>query len=721
MEVPTMKATRSVALGAALMLFSAGWAFAGQTPPPAAPKKPEAQTPPPPAQVPVVKETVVVSASRTEQQLVNAPATMTVIDPAAIVVTSSTNYADILRSVPGLNITQISARDVNVTSRASTSSLATSELTLLDGRSLYQDFFGFTMWDFMPVNTNDIKRIEVVRGPASAVWGANAMNGVINVITKTPRENPGTTVTAGVGNFPREVFGHAAKAGWLYYVNGSHAQAINDRWAYRVSAGGLRQDPFPRPTGVIPGSPTFQAYPPYANEGTKQPKVDARFDYDFPDKTTTMSFAGGFSGTSGIMHSGIGPFSIDPGTTMSYGKFNFAKSALHVQAFLNVLDGDATNLLTVGPTGSPIPFKFTTKTFDIEAGDSLVTGTKNVVTYGGNLRINRFALTIAPGEDHRTEGGGYVQDEYVANKYVRLVAGARVDKFSSIDNAVFSPRVAFIMRPHADHTFRISYNRAFRAPSMVNNNLNVTIANPLPLSSFGQPGVFLVPTGAVGNPALKEEHTDAYEVSYTGIVSKRTTVSVAGYYSQLNNEILFTETAEWPTTTPPPGWALPAPFWAAAQASAHFPQTFTYLNLGRERNQGVELGVDSDLASGASVYANYSYQALPRVNFSLLETNHPSHHRFNAGVRYDDKRWIGSLSVSSATSAFWQDVLDVRFSGTTAAFAMANASAGVKFGPDSNCQAIFRVTNLFNQEVQQHIFGDVIKRQMVGEVRIQIK
>jgi outer membrane receptor protein involved in Fe transport len=392
-----------------------------------------------------------------------------------------------------------------------------------------------------------------------------------------------------------------------------------------------------------------------------------------------------------------------------------------VQAFLNVLDGDATNLLTVGPTGSPIPFKFTTKTFDVEGGDSLVTGPKNVLTYGGNLRFNRFALTIAPGEDHRTEGGGYVQDEFVANKYVRLVAGARVDKFSSIDNAVFSPRVALILRPHTDHTFRVSYNRAFRAPSMINNNLNVTIANPLPLAAFGQPGVFLVPTFANGNAALKEEHNDAYELSYTGIVGKKTTVSAAWYYTQLNDEILFTQTAEWPTTTPPPGWALPAPFWAAAQASAHFPQSFTYLNLGRERNQGVELGVDSDLAGGTSVYANYSYQALPKVNFSLLETNHPSHHRFNAGVRYNDSLWIASVSVSSATSAFWQDVLDVRFSGTTPAYAMANASIGLKIGPAHNTQAMLRVTNLFNREVQQHIFGDVIKRQIVGEVRIQLK
>src|SRR6476659_3818480 len=252
-----MKGIRLVLLGHLLVATAASSALAAQgqttqTPPTSSQTSSQGSTTPTP-----VKETVVVSASKIEQQLVNAPATMTVIPTMAIQVSSANNYADILRSVPGLNVTQISARDINVTSRASTSSLATTQLTLLDGRSLYQDFFGFTMWDFMPVNLNDIKRIEVVRGPASAVWGANAMNGVINVITKSPRENPGTTVTFGAGGFPRDVAGHPADAGWLYYVNATHAQAVNDRWSYRASAGAFTQDALPRPTGVIPGSPTF--------------------------------------------------------------------------------------------------------------------------------------------------------------------------------------------------------------------------------------------------------------------------------------------------------------------------------------------------------------------------------------------------------------------------------------------------------------------------------
>ena len=714
-----MKAIRSVVLGTvlAMLAVSTSLTAAGQSA--QSNSNSTTQAKPDPNQKPTVKETVVVSASKTEQQLVNAPATMTVIDPSTQPVGSSTNYAEVLRSVPGVNVSQISARDVNVTSRASTSSLATSQLTLLDGRSLYQDFFGFTMWDFMPANMNDVKRIEVVRGPASAVWGANAMNGVINVITKSPREAQGTNVMFGLGNFNRNVFGRPGDAGWLYYVNGSHAAAVNDRLSYRVSAGGYSSDAFPRPTGIIFGSPTAQAYPPFVNEGTSQPKVDARFDYDLPDGRS-MSFSGGYSGTSGMMHSGIGPFSIDEGTSMSYGKFSFSKNALHVQAFMNLLNGDATSLLTVGPTGVPIPFKFNTKTFDIEAGDSHVTSPRNVVSFGGNLRMNRFDLQIAPGEDHRTEGGGFIQDEFAMNNYFRIVAGARVDKFSSIDDAVFSPRLAFLIRPQTDHTFRLSYNRAFRAPSMINNNLDVTIANPLPLAALGGTGTFLVPTVAVGNPGLKEEHVDAYELSYTGIYYNNTTLSAAYYYSRLSNEILFTQTAEWSTATPPPGWPLAAPFWAAAQASAHFPQSFSYLNLGVERNHGFEFGIESALQYGVSVYTNYSYQALPKANFPLTETNHPSTHRFNFGLRYDAGKWNTGMSIASSTAAFFQDVLDARFSGTIPAYSVINMSFGMRLGPNGRYQPSIRVLNLADIDIQQHIFGDVMKRQVVAELRVQL-
>jgi len=648
-------------------------------------------------------------------------------------VAPSNNYADLLRNVPGVNVTQISARDVNITSRSATSSLATSQLAVVDGRSIYQDFFGFTMWDFMPADLDDIKRIEVIRGPASAIWGANALTGVVNVITKSPREYPGTSVTLGGGVLNREVDDNSASSGSLFYLRGVHSQVINDRWAYKFSAGTYTSDAFARPVGLVPNGGSTP-YPPYSNQGTTQPKFDARFDYDFPDGERKLQFAGGYGGTDGIMHSGIGPFDVQSGSAMSYGKFTFTKNAFKLQAFLNVLDGEAANLVSLDQSGVPIGLIFNTKTFDVEVGDTQILAAKHVLTYGGNLRFNRFDLTIAPGEDSRTEGGGYIQDEILLHDRFRVVAGARVDKFSSIDSAVFSPRVAAIVKPRPDQSVRVSYNRAFRAPSMVNNNLDITIGTPLPLRQINQnypPTTFFVPTHAVGNPDLVEESVDAFEVAYTGNIRNRASVSAAWYYSKFEEQIFFTTTGVW--LTPPPGFPglgpIPPSFiWQGLiNQGIVFPSDFSYRNLGQVRSQGLELGIDGSMTASLSAFVNYSFQAEPNPDFpglteeqALREINIPARHLFNAGVSCVTPRTFALLSINHSSEAFWQDVLDARFHGTTDGYTMVNVTAGIKFS-GGRYSAALKIVNLTNEEVQQHIFADVLKRQVMVELKMSLR
>jgi len=741
-----MQPVRRALAGFVLMFAAPVLAHAGQAPaavPAASQTQGQAQTqapppkpaPTPPPQDPTYKETVVVSASKVEQQLVDAPATISVIGPRALSVAPSNNYADLLRSVPGVNITQISARDVNVTSRGATSSLATSQLAVVDGRSIYQDFFGFTMWDFMPSNLDEIKRIEVIRGPASAVWGANALNGVINVITKSPREMEGTTATFGIGSFGREVADNGADAGTLYYARGTHARAINDRLSFKLSLGTYSSDALARPVGLIPNGGTTQ-YPAYANTGTTQPKVDVRFDYDFPDGERKLQFSGGLAGTDGVMHTGIGPFNIESGAKMGYWKVNFLRRAFKLQLFMNILNGEATNLVSVDPQGRPIDLDFNTKTFDVEFGDTRLVAGKHVLTFGGNLRANRFDLTIAPDENSRTEGGLYIQDEFMAHDKARIVAGARIDKFSSIDGAVFSPRVALVMKPRTDQSVRVSFNRAFRAPSMINNNLETTVATPLPLGAvnpaFAPLGTYLVPTDAVGNPDLSEERIDTFEVAYTATIRDRASVSAAWYYNNFADQIFFTNVIGgvpqvWGPTTPPPGWPLSPAVWGLVyQNGIIFPRRYTYENLGKVKSTGLELGVDGAINDTVSAFANYSFQAEPSPEFpglteeqALREINIPARHLFNVGMSYVSTRVFGTIAVSRSSEAFWQDVLDSRYSGTTQPYTSLNLTIGMKW-QDGRYQASLKATNLTNEEIMQHIFSDVVRRQIVGEFRVNL-
>jgi iron complex outermembrane receptor protein len=663
------------------------------------------------------EEQLVVTASRTDQQLVNAPASISLITTDTIQNSPATNIGDLLRAVPGINVAQLTARDVNLTTRGATSTLATSQLALVDGRSVYLDFFGMVMWDLVPNNANEIKQIEVIRGPASAVWGANAMSGVVNVITMSPRElaaGGGSSVTIGAGFFDRDTTGSDNGTGALFYVNGTHAEAVNDRWSYKLSAGYFAQDALARPTGTIPNS--FNTpYPAYTNSGTSQPKFDARVDYELAD-SAKLAFSGGVAGTEGIIHSGIGPFDIDSGSRLTYFSGRYQKGGRRIGFFTNILNGDAVNFLARDLSGALLQMSFDTTTFDIEASDLRTIGTRHVLSFGGNYRHNGFDISIAPDGDDRNEGGVYVQDEIFLGDRFRWVVGGRVDKFSSIDNAVFSPRTTFMYKPSPNQTVRLSFNRAFRAPSFINNNLDVILVNQVNLSAISPAlSAFVFPFRAVGNPDLEQETMTAYEISYTGVLNRRATVTAAVYWNTTDDAIFFTPVSQYTATNPPVTWPPQIPTFPLNLIG--LPSAFSYRNLGKVKDKGIEIGIEGVINRYVNATVNYSYQADPDVEgFDPSETNFPANNRFNAGFNFSYSRYLGNLMVSYTGDAYWQDVLDQRYAGTTEAFTLVNLGFGMKWMQDRMVTSL-KVNNLLNSEVQQHIFGDIIKRQVVGEVR----
>ena len=702
------------ALATAVLLVVGSAAYAQQ---PAAPAAPD-QDPDPDKPI-SFEQQVVVSASRTQQQLVNAPAAVSVITNDTIETSPATNVGELLRSVPGMNITQVSARDVNVTTRGATSTLATNQLTLVDGRSVYLDFFGMVMWDLIPAGTHEIDRIEVIRGPASAVWGANAMNGVVNVITRSPRQlagsGKGSALTVGVGYLDRDAQGADHDAGGLFHISGSHAAIVDDRWSFKVSAGWFTQSALTRPTGTIPN--VFNTpYPQYVNQGTSQPKFDGRVDYDFRDGGR-FTIAGGVAGTEGLIHSGIGPFDISDESRLSYVSAAYQKGGRRLAFFTNLLHGDAANLLTRGPDGQPIGLGFDTQTFDVEASDVRTIGMRHVLTYGGNFRHNGFDITLAPtDDDSRNEGGGYIQDEIFINDYLRWVVGTRLDKFSSIDDAVFSPRTALLFKPAAAHTIRGSFNRAFRAPSHINNHIDVTVVTPVSLPVVGP---FVFPTRALGNPDLKQETMTAWELGYTGVLASRATVTASVYWNTTEDGIYFTPVAAYSPSNPPPGWPLPPAFVPPNVLTSQY----TYLNIGKIKDKGVELGVNGVVNQYLSAFANYSYQWMPvaeelRPGTSIADINWPPKNRFNVGANVTYERYFGNVGVNYTDEAYWQDVLDARFAGMTDPYTLVNGTFGVRWLNDRVTTSV-KLTNIANEEVMQHIFGDIMKRQVVGELRLE--
>ena len=668
---------------------------------------------------------VVVTASKYEEEVINAPATTSVILEPMILNSPSPNMGELLRSVPGMNVAQTSAREYNITSRAATGLFSGTQLALIDGRTIYHDDLGYLCWDGQATNLNDLKQVEVIRGPASAIWGSYAMNGIINIITKSPREMLGSTFTLGIGTFDRSGGSADSDRGSLYYVNATHAQALNERWAFKIGGGVFTQDAFARPQGYIP-NPYHTPYPVFDNEGTTQPNVEGRVDYDLPDGRQHFIFSGGTGGTSGILHSQLGPVRMGSGYMKSYGKVDYLRNSLRITGYVNAAGGGtAKYLLLVDPTGQQIIAGNKNQTYHIELSDSRAIQAKHLISYGGNFRHNEFDLMLAPEADSCDEGGAYVQDEIVLSEHFRWVIGARVDKFEFLKGAVFSPRTTFIVKPFQGQTFRVSYNRAYMAPVILTRYIDMNFLTPIDLGLIDPSlagNYYSFPMHFVGNKSLEEILLNAYEVGYSAIVANgRVNLGAAFYINDSKNGLGTGIDQYYTSENPPPGWPLP-PFVLDMMiaAGAGLPSIMTYQNLGKVRNQGLELDVDARFNRYVSGYANYSWQARPEPkDFDISRINIPPEHRFNAGVDFNYKRYLGNVSVSYVDSAYWNDVIGPAYYGPTKAYTQVNVGGRVQWGENGRYTAMVKISNLANTPVQTHVFGDILKRQVSGELRVR--
>jgi len=387
---------------------------------------------------PKLLETTEITASRSEESITDAPVSISVVGQTQIETSPADNYADLLRGVPGVNVVQTSARDIGIRTRGSSGVAEHRQLTLLDGRSIYLDFYGVVLWDFLPVNPDEIKQIEILRGPGSALWGPNALSGVINVRTKSPRELKGGLISVVAGQLGTR----GVSARW--------ADAF-DRFSYKGSAGFFEQRAWKRDDTLPDGSPLPVGYG-FDNKGTRQPKADVRLDWG-AETDPLWSFKLGYGGTTGIFHSRLGPFLIKPGTYVGYGEVDRTANRSETRLYWNRLRGDAPNLI------NGLDFKFAMDTYAGEVTARRTSGSKQLLVYGGNLRASRFALSIAPRGHERNETGLFVEDSVVLGRYAGLNVGSRIDYVDSI-GTMLSPRTSLIFKPHPGHTIRVAYNRA---------------------------------------------------------------------------------------------------------------------------------------------------------------------------------------------------------------------------------------------------------------------
>ena len=517
-----------------------------------------------------ITERVVVSASATNESLLNAPATVDILDGDDLEQRAGDHFVDQLRRVPGVNVVQFSARDVNIASRSSSGGINNSTLAITDGRSLYQDFLGFVMWEFAPTDMELVDQVEVVRGPASSIWGANAVGGLVHIATKSPRDTLGGQVKfeAGSYNSQRIDFRHSFLAG---------------EWALRTTGSIFRADPFDRPQTIsnIFGEtidPDFGLITEdFRDSGTEQPRIDLRADRD--TKVGTFILQGGWAQTRGWIATGLGPFDVNPSTGSSYAQARWKHGPLEAQVDYTIFDGAGKNLINA------IDFGFRSERAHAMFNGRNLLGTRAVLGWGAEFSNSQYDLTIAPDAEARNIYSGFAEIEAKLSDRWWLTSGMRADYFKETIGSVISPRIALRYQPNEKNTVRLAWGRAFRSPSVLEEFLNVPSIpvallnwdevdqqlfdsgvldpNQFPQGFFefmainvcqsvpdncgvapGESPTYIATTAAQGSLNLREEETTSFEVGWSAEVG-RLQLSIAAYATETKDGIDFPQTATY--------------------------------------------------------------------------------------------------------------------------------------------------------------------------------
>ncbi|HEX6612361.1 MAG TPA: TonB-dependent receptor [Rhodanobacteraceae bacterium] len=444
-------------------------------------------------------QVVVTSVTKSPEPLSEAAAAVYVIRHDDIVRSGATTLPEILRLAPNLDVTQLGPGNYIVTSRGlSGNQLAQNFpnklLVLVDGRSVYSPLFSGIGWDAIYVPPGDIERIEVISGPGGALWGANAVNGVINIITRSSADTQGGRVEVGYGNLDRSV---AVQYGGKL---GEHAY-------YRVYAHDFRQRALDDSTGAN------------AHDGWTAPQAGFRIDWEAGSANLVTLQGDLLDG-----HEGQGAGEPDRGlasaNVLARWRHAFEDgSNFQLQAYSD--NERSWGALTSGAV--------TLNTWDVETQHDFALGDRHHITWGIGDRVYHYdispqfrpdaALLFDPAADTQTLANAFVQDQIALGARTEATLGLKAehDPYSGLS---WMPSVRFSFKAGGDTLLWAAVSRSDRTPTPFDEDV-VEILN--------------LPSGPVdyvnGNSAYHTEKLTAYETGLRTQWSTRAMLAVSLYYN----------------------------------------------------------------------------------------------------------------------------------------------------------------------------------------------
>lgn len=520
--MPPSSRHRPAALAAALLLTAAAPALAA--------------TPPKVTQLSLEQllEMEVTSVSKKAEPLATAASAVFVITQEDIRRSGAATIPEALRMAPGLQVAQIDANKWAISSRGFNAFSANKLLVLMDGRTLYSPLFSGTLWNVQDTLMEDIERIEVIRGPGATLWGANAVNGVINIMTKHSRATQGSLLTAGTGSEE------------LGFGGGRHGGQINDHTTYRLYAKTFYRDDLDRASGAKANDDWYQWRSGFRVDS--DPATPYAFTvqgdayHGYADAATTIPIPAAPYTATIDNPSNVRGANLLTRLTRSTGP----DSELRVQAYYDLtksndrLLGDHRHIL------------------DLEAQYRFRAAGRHDITWGAGYRAlrdeleNSTTFTFTPASRSDSLFSAFLQDEItLIDHLLRFTIGS---KFEHNDYTGYEvqPSGRLTWTPNHDHTLWAAVSKAVRTPSQADQNIRIQSsavpAASIPALAFLAPGTVLVTTN--GNEEFESEEMIAYELGYRFQVTSRLAFDTA----------LFCNDYRKLRTTPPasPGTAIPA-------------------------------------------------------------------------------------------------------------------------------------------------------------------
>jgi len=579
---------------------------------------------------------VVITAAQTLQRVSDSPVAVSVITEEDIRKSGLLSVPDLLRSIPGVDVVENNRGQQNIAIRGFNASFAPSLLVMIDGHSIYQDSFGGVFWSQEPLLISQIKQIEVVRGPGSVLYGANAFGGVVNIITKTPAEmskDGKTSLLAAYGDEHSSVLETS--------VTGS-TRPEGRGLAYTVGAGfhGTRGIGDLQP-GKIRDSVwtpmfTFRGIQPVRNGHVD---IAGSTDYGKFDNTT--------------------PFTEYVDATSRTNRL----SAEYTDDRSHITVGGRSYATAVTEPDNSVSEETSANEFTIQ--QQRVPSHRHHVIIGGSYRAVTVKSTLMGGASKSdTLAAIYAQDEFEMSKKTHLFTGVRVDDHS-IYGVNISPRVSMVHHVDRQQTVRLSYSSAFEDPTLFSSYYNVT----LPIAGL--------PLHLTGNTNIDPQEVHSFEMAYRRDIS-------GGYVeaSVFHNSITKLLTSTPGGFVQPPGFPFP------------IPTTATEVNQGSATADGFE--IDSRFKLGNRVDARVNYSYLNTLKDGSRVELSPRNH-VNASLDSSlTKRLSGYLAMHFVDSDFGQSFTPTRVN--ISSYIDFDAKLGYKIGSSSKpWEVAVAATNLFNQ------------------------